>query len=135
NDVSINETSVSIPNIDEELFQLGQSTIFTSLDCKKGYWNVNIREEHRERAAFATPFGKWEPLRLSLGLSGAPQTFQRYMTYLFADMNDVTVYLDDILLHTEGEYADHWASLEKIFQRLSMANMKLSKEKMIVAKP
>ena len=52
---------------------------FTVLDCYSGFWQVRIKEEHREHTGFTVPSGHYEFNRLPFGLSNSPSNFQRLM--------------------------------------------------------
>ena len=67
-------------------------------------------------STFMLPFGLYWYKRLGMGLSISPDWFQERITELFADLPFVKVYLDDILIHSDGSYEDH---MEKLSQVLS----------------
>ena len=70
----------SLPRIDETLDCLGGAIIFTSLDLKSGYWQVEIEEESKPLTAFTVgPLGFYECERMPFGLTNAPATFQHLM--------------------------------------------------------
>ena len=51
----------SLPRIDEALYCLGGARIFTSLDLKSGYWQVEMDEDSKELTAFTVdPLGFYE---------------------------------------------------------------------------
>jgi len=49
-----------IPVFEEATASLHGSRYFTTLDCQSGFWQVPIREEHRERTGFTVPSGHYE---------------------------------------------------------------------------
>ena len=69
------------------------------------------------KTSFVTPLGQWEFLRMPFGLSNAPRTFQRAMRCLFGDIDNVFVYLDDILI-ADVNIENHEQSLKEVFNRL-----------------
>ena len=70
----------SIPQIDETLDCLGEAIIFTSLDLKSGYWQVEIDEKFKLLTTFTLcPFGFYKCERMPFGLTNAPATFQCLM--------------------------------------------------------
>jgi hypothetical protein len=66
-----------VPRFKETTSTLAGSKYSSVLDCYAGYWQVQIREEDREKTAFTVPSGHYEFNRLSFGLSNCPSSFQR----------------------------------------------------------
>ena len=91
-----------IPRIEELLDRIGDAHFITILDLAKGYWQVPMSPEDREKTAFVSPKGLFQFVTMPFGLSGAPATFQRMMdstlrgTEAFAG-----VYLDDIVIFSK----------------------------------
>lgn len=62
----------------KDLIDLVGDKIFTSLDLKKGYWQVRLSEESKEFTAFTTPNGLRKQFRVvPFGLKTAPGLFMR----------------------------------------------------------
>ena len=78
----------SLPRIDETLDCLGRATIFTSLDLRIGYWQVEMEEESKPLTAFTVgPLGFYECERVPFGLTNAPATFQRLMENCLGELH------------------------------------------------
>jgi len=69
---------------------------------------------------------------MPFGLTGAPSSFQRLMNQLFRDLPFVTVYIDDILVHSANQH-QHAQHLQYVFDRLSEANLTLRGSKCYIA--
>ena len=65
---------------------------------------------------------------LPYGISSAPGIFQKAMEQLLQGLPHVTVYIDDILIATKSE-AEHLEILEKVFERLAKADLRIKKPK------
>ena len=106
------------------------ATIYTSVDLKKGFWQVPIAEKDRCKTAFSTKYGTYEFLVMPFGLTNAPATFQRMMNKLLEDYigKFVEVYVDDIIIYSKN-FEEHLIHLEKVFKALNEVNLKLSIEK------
>ena len=93
----------SLPCIDETLDCLGGAIIFTSLDLKSGYWQVEMDEESKALTTFTVgPLGFYECERMPFGLMNAQATFQCLMESCLGELhlNWCIIYLDDILWNT-----------------------------------
>jgi len=64
-----------MPHVDELLDQLGTERFFTRLDSTKGYWQIPLSPESKEKTASSTPFGWYQFTTLPFWLFGAPATF------------------------------------------------------------
>ena len=91
----------SIPRIEDSLDSLNGLCIFTSIDLKAGYWQVELDEDSIPLTAFTVgPLGFYECVRMPFGLTNAPVTFQRLMENCLGDLhlNWCIIYLDDIVI-------------------------------------
>ena len=85
NDVTVKD-AFPIPKIDQTFDALRGATFFSSLDLASGYWQVPVAPEDRQETAFVTSEGGlYEYIKMPLGLSNAPGTFQGLMNNLFLD--------------------------------------------------
>ena len=68
----------------------------------KGYYQVEIEDEDRQKTAFRFDGQLYEFTRMPFGLSSAPQTFMRLMMKVLGDLPFVAVYLDDIVIFSKS---------------------------------
>ena len=121
----------TLPRIEESLDSLCGAVIFTSLDLKSGYWQVELDEDSVPYTAFTVgPLGFYECLRMPFGLTNAPATFQHLMENCLGDLhlNWCIIYLDDIIIYSKTQ-EEHVERLEAVFQKLSAAGLKLKPSK------
>ena len=116
-----------LPNIDDILDQLGRSNYFSVLDLSKGYHQVQMKEEDREKTAFSTPYGHYQYLRMPFGLKGAPSTFQHIINTALTGLQGIIcyVYLDDIVVYAKT-LLEHENKIIQIFTKIKDANLKLN---------
>ena len=73
---------------DESLDSLNRAVLFTSLDLKSGYRQVEVDEESKQYTAFTIgPLGFYQCDRMPFGLTKAPATFQRLMEMCPGDLH------------------------------------------------
>ena len=121
----------SLPRIESILDSLGGAQIFSTLDLKAGYWQVEIAEECKAYTAFTCgPLGFYECDTMPFGATNAPATFQRLMHDCLGDlnMNWCIVYLDDIIVFSDTK-EEHIKRLKAVFQKLMAAGLKLKPTK------
>ena len=81
-----------MPRVDELLDRLGTAHFFSTLDLTKGYWQIPLSPESKEKTSFSAPDGVYQfwtlPFGLfrAFGLFGAPVTFQRLIFQCCARM-------------------------------------------------
>ena len=119
-----------LPRVDDILDTLAGSQWFSTLDLISGYWQVEVKEEDREKTAFCTPDGLFEFEVMPFGLCNAPATFQRLMELVLAGLQWTTclVYLDDVIV-TGKTFEEHLDHLGGVLQRIRDANLKLQPTK------
>ena len=125
-----------LPRIDDTLEALKGAKYFSTLDLKSGYWQVPIREDHKEKTAFRTSSGQlYEFNQLPFGLCNAPATFSRLMDQVLSGLSwqICLYYLDDIIVFSET-WDEHLQRLEEVFNRLKESNLKLSTGKCTLAR-
>ncbi|EAL58294.1 pol protein, partial [Wolbachia endosymbiont of Drosophila ananassae] len=126
----LNENTVDdkfpIPNIEGILDKLGRAQYFSTIDLAKGFHQILVQEQDREKTAFSTPHGHYEFNRMPFGLKNAPATFQRLInTVLKEEINKIcVVYLDDVLIFSTS-FSEHVGHIHTIFKKLSKANLKI----------
>ncbi|ETO35933.1 Gap-Pol polyprotein-like protein [Reticulomyxa filosa] len=93
-----------LPNINDIVKKLASKQVFSKLDLRS---DICI---------------------MGFGFTNAPSTFQRIMASIFSDLEDVDVYIDDILLATDTN-EKHLQILSDIFRHFDKYNLRLAMEK------
>ncbi|XP_049870365.1 uncharacterized protein LOC126369844 [Pectinophora gossypiella] len=114
--------------IEEISARLHDSSWFTLLDCKKGFWQLKVTPRTSKYLTFSTPFGRYSCLRMPFGLASAPEVFQQVMSSLLAEIENVEVSMDDILIHAATK-EDLERKTEKVLKKFKDSGLKLNKEK------
>ena len=120
-----------MPRVEELLDEIGNAQFISTLDLAKGYWQVPVSKEDREKTVFVSPKGLYQFITMPFGLSGAPATFQRMMdSVLMGTEAFAGVYLDDIVIYCKT-WQDHLAHLRVVFQRLEDAHLTVKMKKCV----
>jgi hypothetical protein len=96
---------------------LAGSTIFTTLDLTSGFWQMALDPKSRPYTAFTVPgMGQFEWKVVSMGLASAPSAFQRLVELAVKGINNVVVYIDDLIIHSKM-HEEHLKRLDNVFTR------------------
>ena len=121
-----------IPRIDDLIDTIGRchGKIFTTLDLLKGYHQIKMAPDSKEKTAFTCHLGLFQYRRMPFGLTNAPGTFQRLMSKLFCGpkWNFLFVYLDDLLIVSQS-FEEHLVHVEQVLKQLEDAGLRLRPEK------
>jgi hypothetical protein len=113
-----------LPILDETTSTLFGSSYFSV--CYSGFWQVVIREDHKDRSGFTVPLGQNEFYRLPFGLSNSSTNFQRLMDTVLTDVlgDECHVLVDDVVVFSRTA-EKHAARPEHVLERFDRANFQL----------
>ena len=112
-----------MPHINDMIQDIGQYKYVTALDLSMGYYHFKLDEELSDMSTFILAFGLYNHTRLPMGLSISPDLFQEKMAKLFTDLPHIKVFLDDLLVFSNGSYEDHLLKVNKALARLESKNL------------
>lgn len=115
-----------MPSTRNLLHQIGGMTYVTALDQIMSYYTMNMSRKVWEYLTIILPFGKYQYMKMPMGLKISADVFQREISKLFEDLPYVLVYIDDILMVTKESYEDHLEKLREVFQRLRKKGVQLN---------
>ncbi|GBG77967.1 hypothetical protein CBR_g25898 [Chara braunii] len=119
-----------LPRIDDLLDAAGGCKVFSKIDLKSGYHQIEVDPSDQHKTAFKTRDGLYEFIIMPLGLTNAPATFQCLMDKVLRHQLNrfVVMYLDDILIFSKS-MDEHVKHLEEVLQVLKEAQLHLNLEK------
>jgi hypothetical protein len=121
-----------LPLIPELIARVKGASLFTKFDVRWGYNNVRIKEGDQWKAAFITNQGLFEPNVMFFGLTNSPATFQTMMNSIFLEEvreGWLTIYMDDMSIHTDDNIASHKKAVHRMLDKLREHDLFLKPEK------
>jgi hypothetical protein len=93
-----------LPCIDILLDQLAGAQVFSKIDLRFGYHQIQIRVEDIPKTVYTTRYGLFENLVMSFGLMNALTHFMYLMNSVFMPELDkfIMVFIDDILVYSKS---------------------------------
>ena len=118
-----------IPKIQDMLQKLEGFMYATSLDLNMGYYHILLTPNASRLCTVVLPWGKYEYLRLPMGLCNSPDIFQEKMSELMIGLEFARAYIDDLLVLSKGDFDQHLEHLEQVLDRVSEAGLKINASK------
>ena len=117
-----------MPTVEELIHDLNGTNVFSKLDLRSGYHQLELQESSRYITCFSTHLGIFRYKRLNFGISSASEIFQETIRNVVQDISNVKNILDDILVYGKNQ-EEHDIALERTFQRLEDKGLTLNKQK------
>jgi hypothetical protein len=116
-----------IPRIDDILSQFAGKAYFSTFDANKGFHQIEINPQDREKTAFRTHLGLHQYKRMPFGLKNGPSVFQRLMDKILGRFKWQTalVYIDDIIIYSK-DVATHINDIGTILSLVAKSGLTLS---------
>ena len=126
--------SYPMPNLSDVMHRVGNGRVITVCDAKSGYWQLNVKPEHRWLTAFATHHGLWEWIRMPFGLKAAGNTFVRAVQIILQPVRDFSdSYIDDLSTFSDS-FESHLDHLRNFLSVIQASGLKLNFRKCSFAK-
>ena len=118
-----------ILTIESLLARLEGCKYFSILDLRSGYHHIGLSEQSKPLTAFTMHSGKFQWNVLPFGIGIGVQTFSFVINKAIGHCSDFAAnYLDDIIVFSRTA-EDHMEHLEKIFEALQVADLKIKVSK------
>lgn len=117
-----------LPVIDDIFASIAGHKVFSVVDLKGAYQQLEVVDQCREILTINTQRGLMRYNRLPFGVSVAPSIFQETMDKILVGIKDVYCYLDDILVGG-ANFEDCQRKVHEVFERLDKHNVKINEGK------
>lgn len=113
-----------IPKIEHLFAKLNKGQYFSKLDLSQAYAQIELTDESKALTVLNTHKGLFQMNRLPYGVASSPGIFQRIIESIFAGMNNVAIFLDDILI-TGKNSKEHLENLFNVFGKLRDCGLRI----------
>lgn len=120
-----------LPLIEDVLDRLQDSSVFSTLDLKNGFFHVPVSKESQKYTAFVTDNGQYQFRRVPFGLCNSPAVFQRFINEIFRDMTMQGIalpYIDDLIIPAKN-VEDAVQKLKMVLKRAEEYGLEINKNK------
>ena len=109
--------------------ELAGKSLFSVIDCTKGYYMVKLNEASSDLCCFNTPFHRYRFLRMPFGIRCASDIFQLKNEQIFGHIKGVHIIQDDLLISASNE-KEHDQILTEVLERAKQCGVKFNKNKL-----
>ncbi|XP_028413782.1 uncharacterized protein K02A2.6-like [Dendronephthya gigantea] len=117
-----------IPTVDEITQGMNGSSVFSKLDLKWGYHQLELTPESRDITTFVTHCGLYRYKRLLFGVNSASEQYQHEIQRALAGLEGQVNISDDIIVYGQNQ-KEHDTRLENVVKRLRDFGLTLNVEK------
>jgi len=117
-----------IPTMEEILHDMNGSTVFSKLDIRMAYHQIELDSTSRQITTFTSHVGLFQYKRLMFGINAAPEMYQHIISQTLQGCEGVKNLSDDIIVHGKNK-EEHDARLRSVLQRLRESGLTLNKSK------
>ena len=125
---AIERVRYPIPTVDEVLQSLNGSTVFSKLDLKYGYHQIELEPESRDITTFVVHTGLYRYKRLLFGVNSATEQYQHEVQRVIAGIEGSHNISDDIIVHAATQ-EEHDERLNSVLKRLEENGLTLNPDK------
>jgi transposase InsO family protein len=118
-----------MPLLSDVLARVRGFTYASSLDLSAAYHQLAIDEKDRHKTSFTWQGKKWQWSRWPFGLTPATVQFQKVMEIVMDGLDCVILWVDDILVFSNGSADEHGKLLAEVMRRLNKHNLRLNVDK------
>ena len=116
------------PTIHELVHDLNGAKVFSTIDMREGFHQIELDKESRDITTFSTHIGNFRYKRLIYGISAAPELFQKLIQQTIADIPNCRNIADDIIVYGKNQ-SEHDECVSKLLSRLQDKGLTLRREK------
>ena len=117
-----------IPTLQEVLYDLNGATVFSKIDLKWGFHQIELEEDSRDITTFVSNRRLYRYRRLMFGITSAPEKYQKIVSDVLAGCSGVANIADDLIIYGT-DLIEHDLNLRKVLERLREKGLTLNGDK------
>ena len=119
-----------LPSTAKLIQQLSTARFKSKYDLSSAFFHIPLHKDSRPFTCFMTAKGPMQYTRLCMGISIAPEVFQKTMDDLFKGCEGVLIYLDDLCIFADTQQELQMRT-ERVMEIIKRNNIKLNESKTI----
>ena len=120
--------------IEDVIAEIPDAKVFSVLDAKAGFLQIQLDEESSYLTCMNTPLGRVRWKRLPFGLVCRPEIFQRIMDQMLESIPGAFAIADDVLI-AGRDVPHHDVILREALQKATEYNLRLNMKKCLIRQP
>ena len=117
-----------LPTVDEIIHSVNGSRVFSKIDLKWGFHQVELDEESRSITTFAANDRLYQYKRLAFEISSAPELYQKIVRDILQGLPGIENAADDMVVHGTT-LTQHDRRLNQLLKRLAENNVTVNPDK------
>jgi hypothetical protein len=94
-----------------------------------GYYHIQLDLEAHTLCTIILPCAKYQYKRLPMDVKTSPDIFERIIYELVGNIPNIQVYIDDIIITSNGTFEEHSAIMKQVLERLQKASFRANLHK------
>ena len=125
---AVKRTRHPIPTLEDVMDKISNATIFSKIDLRMGYHQIELTDESRDITTFSCSKGIFRYKRLVFGLNSAFEQYQHIISDLLTNEKGITNISDDILIFGSTQ-TEHDRALERCLEILRQNGLTANQKK------
>ncbi|XP_065928583.1 uncharacterized protein [Magallana gigas] len=115
--------------IEEIIDRLGEAKYLSKLDLTKGYWQILLDDDAKEKSAFITPFGQYQFTVMPFGMMNSAATFNRLRRKILMGHEEYSdAFIDDIIIFSK-DWNSHVGHVKAVLTSIQNAGLTANPKK------
>ncbi|GBM25793.1 Retrovirus-related Pol polyprotein from transposon 17.6 [Araneus ventricosus] len=133
---SITESfKICLPKIADILHEISGKKWYSVLDLKSAFFQIKLKNSDKQKLAFCSELGNFQPTRLPFGSKNSTSYFHLLISKCLDDLkgSNIQFFLDDIII-AANSISEMNTRLQLVFDRLAKFNLTLDPNKIQICK-